>query len=94
MIFIKHFVIFMSTVNPMTKPKKHYYQKRCRYCKDIYFTSLISKDQYNNLAGNPYISYELHNNHPSAVIQSTCDSCNDKITLSRTNFKVNHVYTN
>ena len=57
----------------------HYkYEKRCGKCSVIYFSKLISKDQFDNICDNPNITITSASEKSVAEIQSICEECANK----------------
>lgn len=54
------------------------YNKRCAKCNEVYFTKLISDEQYLNIADNPSISTSFDKDTYVAEIKSTCEECANK----------------
>lgn len=55
---------------------KYFYGKRCKSCNTMYYKSEITKEQSDNLADNPNITFEFPSEDEEvAVIYSCCSYC-------------------
>jgi hypothetical protein len=54
---------------------KYYYAKRCKSCNAMYYKKEIIKEQADNLADNPDITFEFGPEEETAVIYSCCSLC-------------------
>lgn len=51
----------------------HVFQKRCKACKEVYFTNVISQAAYENVIDNTHITVEVKGDLKTATIDSVCD---------------------
>ena len=56
-------------------PDKYHYIKVCMDCNATYFTNVISKEMYENLADNPNILFSKKEGGYFAAIMSKCVCC-------------------
>ena len=54
------------------------YNKRCTKCDKVYFSKLISDEQYFNIANNPNITTSYEEGNYIAEIKRTCEECANK----------------
>lgn len=53
--------------------KQFFYSKRCRICNQVYFKNLITREQFDNLADNPHITFHHGQLESFAEISSVCE---------------------